>query len=61
MDEDRTQLRLSDEAISLFFLQGGFAPTRVDLRPYFPLARGFGSAVIRAAERWGVQPDRIVV
>lgn len=53
-------LRLSDEAINLFFSQGGFARTEpVDLRGLF---EGTHSEAIRsAAKAWGRDPAEILV
>lgn len=62
MDEVHTQLRLSDEAIELYFSQGGFARTEpvVDLRPLLARESEHAPSVIKAAGRWNMDPARIV-
>lgn len=54
--------RLSDEALALFFAQGGFGTSKpIDLRPMLSRQREHGPAVTEAAERWCIPPDMIVV
>lgn len=58
--ETNKTLRLSDEAISLFFSRGGFVDADpVDLRPLWKSERS--DAVNRAAERWNVPPAQVIV
>lgn len=60
MDEGHSQLRLSDEAIALFFEKGGFGDANpVDLRSLWKSEHS--EAVNRAATTWNVRADRIVV
>lgn len=62
MEKDFGNLRLSDEAIEIFFSQGGFARTEpvVDLRPLLALECEHVPSVIKAAGRWNMDPARIV-
>lgn len=58
MEKDFGNLRLSDEAIELFFSRGGFTEP-VDLRPF--VENGHSEATRRAALAWSMPPDKIVI
>jgi hypothetical protein len=55
-----TGLRLSQEAIDLFYKTGGFVGAEpIDLRPLFE--SGHSNAVRLAALRWKISPDQVLL
>lgn len=60
MDEGHTW-KLSKEAAELFLRSGGFDEPVVDLRPLLAVECENGPSVMKAADKWKVQPGWVLL